>query len=310
MGDGTMWEPRDDDLSYMGAITLRQALAYSRNVVAVKLADQLGVDRVIQYAHNMGISSPLEANLSLALGSSVVTVLDQASGYQTLANQGIHIPPTGLRIVRDSIGNIVLDNQYPQETEVVSAGTAYLMVSMMEDVIKYGTGTNAKLNRPAAGKTGTTSSFRDAWFIGFTPDLVTAVWLGNDDYSRMYESYGGNVPARIWQRFMSAALADVPKHDFPFPADELRRCAGRSEYVLVQNQINPCGDVGEDNSTTYERSAAAPVTTSAAPAAPAVSPLPTPAGSPPPAVGSPPPIPTEDPAAADPSASPPPKTRR
>src|SRR5581483_4061936 len=189
MGDGTNWAPKDDDVSYMGAITLRRALAFSRNIVAVKLADQIGVDRVIEYAHSMGIQSPLEANLSLALGSSVISVLDQASGYQTLANQGVHIEPTGLHIVKDSLGNTVLDDQYPQATDVVSAGTAYIMTSMLQDVIAYGTGTNANIGRPAAGKTGTTSDFRDAWFVGYTPDLVTAVWVGNDNYARMYESY-------------------------------------------------------------------------------------------------------------------------
>jgi penicillin-binding protein 1A len=314
MGDGTLWAPTDDDLSYMGAITLRQALAYSRNVVSVKLAEQLGIDRVIEYAHNMGISSPLEANLSLALGSSDVTVLDQASGYETLANQGIHIPPTGLRLVRDPLGNIVLDNEYPQQTEVVSAGTAFLVVSMMEDVIKYGTGTNAKLDRPAAGKTGTTSNFRDAWFVGFTPDLVTAVWIGNDDYSRMNESYGGNIPARIWQRFMSAALEKVPKHDFPFPADEVQHCYGRgSDYYQVQpGSPNPCGGQSVGDTSAAFTQAAVPVYRNNPPL-PTMIPAPTPvagAGTPPPKVGPPPPLPTDDPAAADPNAIPPPKPRR
>ncbi|HVS45821.1 MAG TPA: PBP1A family penicillin-binding protein [Verrucomicrobiae bacterium] len=245
MGDGTMWAPTDDDGRFMGQITMRQALALSRNVVAVKIADEIGIDRVMNYAQNMGIRSPLEANLSLALGSSVVTVLDQASGYQTLADQGIHIDPTALRLVKDSIGNVVLDAQYPQQTEVVSAGTAYLVTSMLEDVITAGTGTNANIGRPAAGKTGTTSAFRDAWFVGYTPDLVTAVWVGNDDYSRMYESYGGNIPARIWARYMKAALSKTPPHDFPFPADEVTRvasCSGRgTDYYLTQSApISPC----------------------------------------------------------------------
>ena len=104
MGDGTHWSPMDDDHSYMGAITLREALTHSRNVVAVKLAERVGFDRVIEYAHRMGVTAPLEANLSLALGSSVVSVLDQASGYSTLANQGLHVDPTPFRIVKDSLG--------------------------------------------------------------------------------------------------------------------------------------------------------------------------------------------------------------
>ncbi|MBV9103111.1 MAG: PBP1A family penicillin-binding protein, partial [Candidatus Eremiobacteraeota bacterium] len=197
MGDGTVWSPMDDDGAFYGAMTLRYALAQSRNVVAVRLAEQLGIDRVVAYAHRMGVAEPLEPNLSLALGSSVVTPLDQAAGYATIANQGVHIDPTPIRIVRDSLGQILLDNRFPQETEVVSAGTAYIITSMLESVINEGTGyPNAVIGRPAGGKTGTTSSYRDAWFIGFTPDLVAAVWLGNDDYSRMNESYGGNIPAR------------------------------------------------------------------------------------------------------------------
>ena len=122
MGDGTRWAPMDDDHAFLGPITLRYALAQSRNVVAVKLAQQLGIDRVIEYAKRMGVKSPLEANLSLALGTSGVSPLDQAAGYATLANAGIHIDPTPIRIVRDSLGTPVLDNSYPQQTEVVSGG--------------------------------------------------------------------------------------------------------------------------------------------------------------------------------------------
>ena len=104
MGDGTQWSPMDDDNSYMGAISLRQALIFSRNIVAVKLAERVGLDRIIDYAHRMGVTSPLEANLSLALGSSGLTVLDQASGYSTLANQGLHVDPTPFRLVKDALG--------------------------------------------------------------------------------------------------------------------------------------------------------------------------------------------------------------
>jgi penicillin-binding protein 1A len=234
----------------MGAITLRTALAQSRNIVAVKLLEQVGVDRVIQYARRMGISSPLEPNLSLALGTSVISPLDQASGYSTLANQGIHIAPSPFRVVKDSLGNTVLDNQFPEQTEVVSAGTAYVMTTMMEDVINHGTGyPNAIIGRPAAGKTGTTSDFRDAWFVGFTPDLVAAVWLGNDNYHPMNESYGGNIPARIWARFMKDALQGVAKHDFVFPGDEVKKVAscgrgyGPYEYYLAGTEpVTPCGE--------------------------------------------------------------------
>ena len=259
MGDGTQWSPQDDDFRFLGAITLRYALAQSRNVVAVKLAQQLGVDRVIAYAQRMGVRSKLEANLSLALGTSVITPLDQASGYETLANQGVHIDPSPFRVVKDSLGTPILDNLYPQQTEVVSAGTAFLMDSMMESVIQEGTGyPNAVIDRPAAGKTGTTSDFRDAWFVGFTPDLVTAVWLGNDNYSRMSESYGGNIPARTWARFMRAALDGTPKHDFPFPNGEVIKVANCSggknayEYYLSGTEpLAPCGKARTRTDNAY-----------------------------------------------------------
>ena len=246
MGGGQTWAPQDDDFRFLGPVTLRYALAQSRNVVAVKLAEQVGIDRVIEYAHRMGVHSKLEANLSLALGSSVVTPLDMAAGYATIADQGIHIEPIAIRLVSDSLGSPILDNRFPVENEVFSAGTAYITTSMMEGVINEGTGyPNAQIGRPAAGKTGTTSDFRDAWFVGFTPDLVAAVWLGNDNYQRMNESYGGNIPARTWARFMRAALEKVPKHEFPYPSSELQKFAycgepHKFEYYLPGTAPGGC----------------------------------------------------------------------
>jgi penicillin-binding protein 1A len=261
MGDGTRWAPMDDDNRFLGAITLRYALAQSRNVVAVKLAQDIGIDRVVEYAHRMGVTAPLDPTLSLALGSSGVSPLDQAAGFATLANQGVHIPPSPIRLVRDSIGTPVLDNTFPQQNEVVSAGVAYVMTSMLESVIKEGTGyPNAEIGRPAAGKTGTTSSFRDAWFVGYTPDLVAAVWIGNDDYSRMNESYGGNIPARIWARFMKKALEKVKPRDFVLPVGEVhkvRLCGtGKDEVFLAGTEPqHTCGtpDDEPDPSTTTRR---------------------------------------------------------
>ncbi|PZR58524.1 MAG: penicillin-binding protein [Candidatus Meridianibacter frigidus] len=283
MGDGTQWTPQDDDHSYMGAITLRTALAQSRNIVAVKLAQILGVDRVIAYAQRMGVSSPLEANLSLALGTSVVSPLDMASGYSTLANQGIHIEPSPFRMVKDSLGTTVLDNLYPQQNEVLGAGTAYIMDTMLQSVITSGTGNpNAQIDRPAGGKTGTTSDYRDAWFVGFTPDLVAAVWLGNDNYSRMSESYGGNIPARTWARFMRAALEKIPPHNFAFPSGEVVKIAncsgGGYEYYLAGTEpLSSCAGPGSrgrvSDMSTYE------------PPASTITPIPLDTGAP----GSPPP---------------------
>jgi penicillin-binding protein 1A len=246
MGDGTQWSPQDDDHRFYGPVTLRWALAQSRNVVAVKLLQQIGVDKVIEYAKRMGVNEPLEANLSLALGTSVVTPLDMATGYSTLANAGVHVKATSLRMVKDSIGSTLLDQTYPEEEEVVSAGTAYVVTSMLEGVIQHGTGyPNAVIDRPAAGKTGTASDFRDAWFVGYTPDLVTAVWVGNDDNHPMRESYGGDVPAKIWARFMKTALEKTPKHDFPFPTGEVKRvglCDGSGQMEVFLTGTEPARD--------------------------------------------------------------------
>ena len=259
MGDGTRWEPTDDDHRNLGMITLRYALAQSRNVVAVKLAQDLGVDRVIEYAKRMGVTAPLEPNLSLALGSSVVSPLDQAAGYATLANQGVHIAPSPIKLVRDSLGTPLLDNTYPQQTEVVSAGVAYVMTSMLESVITEGTGyPNADIGRPAAGKTGTTSSYRDAWFVGYTPDLVAAVWIGNDDYTRMNESFGGNIPARIWARFMKRALTGTKPHDFALPVGEVSKVklcgTGKDEVFLTgTGPERTCGTPGDTASPSPYR---------------------------------------------------------
>ena len=276
MGDGTRWAPMDDDNRFLGAITLRYALTQSRNVVAVKLAQDLGIDRVVEYAHRMGVTAPLDPTLSLALGSSGVSPLDQAAGFATLANQGVHIPPSPIRLVRDSIGTPVIDNTFPQQSEVVSAGVAYVMTSMLQSVIKEGTGyPNAEIGRPAAGKTGTTSSFRDAWFVGYTPDLVAAVWIGNDDYSRMNESYGGNIPARIWARFMKKALEKVKPHDFVLPVGEVhkvRLCGtGKDEVFLAGTEpARTCGtpDDSSEPSTTIRRHRRAYVPAPLAPAVP------------------------------------------
>jgi penicillin-binding protein 1A len=261
MGDGSRWAPMDDDNRFLGPITLRYALAQSRNVVAVKLAQEIGIDRVVEYAHRMGVTAPLDPTLSLALGSSGVSPLDQAAGYATLANQGVHIPPTPIKLVRDTLGTAVLDNTYPQQNEVISAGVAYVTTSMLESVIKEGTGyPNADIGRPAAGKTGTTSSFRDAWFVGYTPDLVAAVWIGNDNYSRMNESYGGNIPARIWARFMKKALEKTKPHDFVVPVGEvhkLKLCGtGKDEvFVAGTEPVHTCGaaDDATPDATTYRR---------------------------------------------------------
>jgi penicillin-binding protein 1A len=235
-GDGSEYKPTDDDHRFLGNISLRRAFALSRNVVAVKLAQEVGIGTVIEYAHKMGITEDLQPDLSLALGTAVVSPLDMVSGYSTIADGGVYTPPTGIRYVADKYGSIILDNRYPQRRIALTSGTAFIMTTMMESVIQEGTGyPNAIIGRPAAGKTGTTSDFRDAWFVGFVPQLTAAVWVGNDDYSKMYESYGGNVPARVWASFMKSALIGVKAQEFGSPPPDVqtvRICAGQNRRAL------------------------------------------------------------------------------
>lgn len=221
MVDGTSWSPQNSDRRYWGSITLTSALQFSRNVCAVRMIEKLGPGKVIDYAYRMGIKEKLEPNLSLALGSSVVTPLQMASAFGVLAHGGLKVDPTPVKLIKDFEGNIVEDNTNPFQEAVIPFSTASTMTQILQKVIDAGTGTAARIGRPAAGKTGTTSDFRDAWFIGYTPQLASAVWIGNDDYSPMVHSYGGDIPAGIWARFMKFALAKEKVMAFETQKSEL-----------------------------------------------------------------------------------------
>lgn len=204
------YSPKNSDGRFMGAINLATALQNSRNVVSVRLIQLVGAKRVIYFAHLAGITEELPPFLSLALGACDVPPLQMASAYTVFPNAGLKIPSTPIALIKDSEGRIVEDNRVPVTSEVFSEPTASNMVDMMKRVVEAGTATNAYMpNHEVAGKTGTTDSFRDAWFNGYTAKYTTAVWVGNDDYSRMYTSFGGDLPARIWHEFMVFAL----RHD-------------------------------------------------------------------------------------------------
>jgi penicillin-binding protein 1A len=198
---------------------LREALTFSRNVVTVKLATHLGIKYVAKYIRHLGIRSPLAPNLSLALGSSEVSLLDLATAYTIFANQGQRVEPRFIMRVTDSQGNVI-DENVPQMEQAISPETAYLITSMLQSVIDHGTGRKAKaLGRPAAGKTGTTNDMDDAWFIGYTPQLLAGLWVGFDEKRTLGKGEtGGHVAAPIWKRFMERALEGAPILDFPVPA--------------------------------------------------------------------------------------------
>lgn len=210
-----IWKPKNYDGKLHGTVSLEQALKYSYNIATITLLEEIGVGDVIKNAKRMGIESELEPSLALALGTSVVTPLELTRAYTALANGGFRVTPIAILRVEDSKGNILLSNE-PQLVPVLDKDVVASLVKIMKKVILEGTGTRANIGRPCAGKTGTTDDYRDAWFIGFTPELCTGVWVGNDDYSKTKNVVGGFIPAMIWREFMSNALKDKPVRDFDF----------------------------------------------------------------------------------------------
>lgn len=226
------WSPKNAGGSYSGTMTLSDALAHSVNTIAVQLADQVGTKNIIANAKKMGITT-LDAkddNLAMALGGLTkgVTPLEMASAYGTFANKGVHVKPTAIVKILDRNGNVLEDastlEKEETKTRVMPEREAYEMTTMLEGVIDHGTGTAAAIGRPAAGKTGTTDDNKDAWFVGYTPDIVTAVWIGDDTGSHsLGEIYGGTIPAEIWKDYMSSATSDESGGDFSAPSGMERR---------------------------------------------------------------------------------------
>jgi penicillin-binding protein 1A len=210
------WTPRNYDRTFSGPVTLRRALEKSINVPAARMLAELGPQRVIETAKAMGIDSPLQPHLSLALGSADVTPLEMATAFASLANGGLRVQPMSILKVTDARGKLLEDHR-PRRQVALSAAVAYVMTDLLKGVIAQGTGTAARIGRPAAGKTGTTDDYRNAWFIGYTPFLSTAVWVGNDDNSKMNRVVGGTVPAGIWAQFMKVATASDPPDDWRVP---------------------------------------------------------------------------------------------
>ncbi len=219
-GDGKLYQPGNYDRTFRGPVTLRYALQMSINIPAIKLLRKVGTSLVASYARRMGIKSPLGQNLSLALGSSEVTLLELTSAYGVIANRGIRTEPFFILKVEDRNGN-VLEKNSPRLTEVLSEETAGVMTSMLQSVMDHGTGYPARslgFTAPAAGKTGTMDDYMDAWFVGFTPSLVCGTWVG---YDQKKSIGGGMTGARAalpaWTDFMIAATRGRPVEDFPVP---------------------------------------------------------------------------------------------
>lgn len=215
------WRPQNFDNEFMGEMTLRDGLRLSRNLIAIKLLLKVSPEQAIFYANRMGINTPLQAVPSLAIGTSEVRLVELTSAYSVFPNHGIKVPYRYILKVIDRYGNVLEDNSNAQKEEVLSAQTAYIMVNMMQSVIENGTGRAARwlgFTRPAAGKTGTSDAFCDNWFIGFTPQITTGVWVGFDDKTSIGKNQTGGANALpVWTAIMKAAHDTLPIVDFEVP---------------------------------------------------------------------------------------------
>lgn len=212
------WRPKNFDGKFNGPTTLRTALVQSRNVITIKLLQEIGVDYAAAYATNMGISSPLSKNLTMALGTSAVTLQEMVTGYDVLANQGKRVTPFFIKKIIDRTGHVFEENQAKSE-QVIDPRIAFMTSYVMQDVVESGTGRRVKsIGRPVGGKTGTTDDMRDAWFIGFSPSLIAGVWIGFDqERSLGKQEQGGRAAAPIWLYFMEKAVRGKPVEVFPVP---------------------------------------------------------------------------------------------
>jgi penicillin-binding protein 1A len=210
------WKPEDFERHYFGPVTLTQALADSLNTVSVRLTLEVGPEAVVRTAYRMGITSQLAPDASIALGTSAVSPFELVSAYAPFANGGFAISPHVIERIRTTDGKTLYMRPPQALGRIVDARYVAMMNSMMQQTLVSGTARNASLpGWQAAGKTGTSQDYRDAWFIGFTSRLVTGVWLGNDDNSPTRKMTGGSLPVDVWSRFMQAALRGVPPAPLP-----------------------------------------------------------------------------------------------
>jgi penicillin-binding protein 1A len=258
-GTGQAYSPRNYDEKFEGRITLRRALADSRNVPAVRLLDHVGIQNVIEVTRKFGISSPLPPYLPLALGAADLTLLEHTSAFTVFPDDGIHIEPHYIQRVT-SYDGAVLEEPRPNVTDVIPPEVARTMVAMLEEVVQFGTGVRAKeLGRPSAGKTGTTNDFTDAWYIGFTPQLTAGVWVGNDDkrVSLGKKETGARAALPIWLEFMQKATLGIPAEDFQnvVPLEKVAR--GRQIQVDTPDTAPPA-DAAEQGLTETRAPAVPP----------------------------------------------------
>jgi penicillin-binding protein 1A len=233
------YKPKNAGKGFKGSISMRGALTNSINIVAIKILIDTGFQPVMDLASKMGIESELKPYYSLALGGLEVTLLEMTNAYATFASQGMHEKVHGIQRIVDRKGNVLYENKLDPQRVLQSNNTA-IATSLMRNVVNEGTGTAAQLSRPVAGKTGTTDKERDLWFMGFVPQLVTGVWLGNDN--NRPTGNASSTAAYAWRRFMEVAVKDMPVQSFPTPD------YGKQKAELKLDPVRP----------GYQRTLAAP----------------------------------------------------
>ncbi|KWV57655.1 penicillin-binding protein [Bradyrhizobium macuxiense] len=230
------WKPENYTHEYFGSVTLTQALAMSLNTVAVRLGLEVGPKNVVRTAHRLGISSKLEPNVSIALGTSEVSVLEMVGAYAPFANGGFAVSPHVVTRIKTASGKVLYDRPADPPNQVIEPRYDAMMNSMMRETLISGTARKAEIpGWTAAGKTGTSQDYRDAWFIGYTANLVTGVWLGNDDNSPTRKATGGGLPVEVWTRFMKAAHQGVPVAAIPNSQGNW----GPANLIQISSQITP-----------------------------------------------------------------------
>jgi len=247
------WSPGNYGGKYRGEIPLYKALAYSSNSIAVKLIQDVGVEDVIRMANRLGITTPIAHDPTIALGSSAVKLIDMATAYGVFANGGVKVEPYAVERVETITGNIVYqaNNNYKR---IIDVKTVAYMVEMLKQVVKQGTGRASAIGRPSAGKTGTTDSYRDAWFMGFTPDIVTGVWVGNDNNTTNGNLTGGTVPAIIWRNYMKTVTKDKPVMDFMYPEILVDKIKDNASGEIVKETIGNADTTQGNQNVKFNKS--------------------------------------------------------
>ncbi len=230
------WTPRNYGNKYRGPIPIYTALMISSNVCTARMMDAIGIRPVIQLARVMGITTPIPYDYTISLGSNSVKLFEMTRAYGVFANGGFRVEPYAIERVESSRGTVLYEARKARTSKVLNVNTAATMTAIMKTVIQSGTGRAANIGKPAAGKTGTTDDCKDAYFIGFTPDVVTGVWVGNDDNSKMGELTGGTVPAKIWRDVMLVATEPYGNSDFEYPDIILKPFKAASVSVIPQSE--------------------------------------------------------------------------